>query len=685
MGHGFCNARVLVDNALILNVHAFQGASKDVVLAHTSLRQLRGFQHMTSKEGSLRDGILVSHFRNIRDECEQIAMIAVIHAYISRHSVRNLVGLHDIDSRSLGQELILCPCNELHGSATRQCIALAPEEDDVVVPVPLTVDEICRIPKINFHSFDAPDSWSVECECKNCRSGVLRDDGIPPQHGAHKNVQTRNRNNEFRGRFCNLRCRITGADKKEAFVGQDVPLEIGALFLAGLQGHLLGRGVAEDTEVASDTCLGRKNEHVVDVEPLQYGVQHGQHRHQWNVVAVAVECNGIVGAVVCNRLDGRQNALNLVRRETNARPQCHCGIRQCQPLATRTLQRKVLVRQTGLGGLAHVGHDKFCTRPFPILARHCKIACDAILFQEVLCHVAVVHNVLARIKEGQELVDCTGLAELLNRRSSLRNETCLLQQRVRKQHLLANQTLRSSANAMAFATTKRDSVSTMKRLNPETGLPFKRGDIRTKNGKQQRFWCYVSKQQKTGCFVEQWVSEDAYNKKTDYLKIRYGKFRTPVSVAKSMMHSSRKRAEEKGLPFDLSHEYIMSLDVSRCSVTGVALRIACEDGKQNFLSPSLDRIEPRLGYIEGNVRVVANAINSCKGSAAEDDPAYVDLIVRYANRLLDDRHDTHDTRDTDHDTDHDTRDTDQDSVATEPIDTAFDTGCETASEYMECE
>jgi len=221
-------------------------------------------------------------------------------------------------------------------------------------------------------------------------------------------------------------------------------------------------------------------------------------------------------------------------------------------------------------------------------------------------------------------------------------------------------------------------VSTMKRLNPETGLPFKRGDIRTKNGKQQRFWCYLSKQQKTGCFVEQWVSEDAYHKKTDYLKIGYGQFRTPVSVAKLMMHSSRKRAEEKALPFDLSHEYIMSLDVSRCSVTGVSLRIACEDGKQNFLSPSLDRIEPRLGYIEGNVRVVANAINSCKGSAAEDDPAYVDLIVRYANRLLDDRdRNTHDTDDT--------HDADQDSVATEPIDTAFDTGCETASEYMECE
>jgi hypothetical protein len=222
----------------------------------------------------------------------------------------------------------------------------------------------------------------------------------------------------------------------------------------------------------------------------------------------------------------------------------------------------------------------------------------------------------------------------------------------------------------------------MKRLNPETGLPFKRGDIRTKNGKQQRFWCYLSKQQKTGCFVEQWVSEDAYHKKTDYLKIGYGQFRTPVSVAKLMMHSSRKRAEEKALPFDLSHEYIMSLDVSRCSVTGVSLRIACEDGKQNFLSPSLDRIEPRLGYIEGNVRVVANAINSCKGSAAEDDPAYVDLIVRYANRLLDDR--DRNTHDTDQDTD-DTHDADQDSVATEPIDTAFDTGCETASEYMECE
>ena len=38
-----------------------------------------------------------------------------------------------------------------------------------------------------------------------------------------------------------------------------------------------------------------------------------------------------------------------------------------------------------------------------------------------------------------------------------------------------------------------------------------------------------------------------------------------------------------------------------------------------YNSPSLDRIDPRFGYIPGNVRIVCNSYNMAKGNCPPDE------------------------------------------------------------------
>jgi hypothetical protein len=49
----------------------------------------------------------------------------------------------------------------------------------------------------------------------------------------------------------------------------------------------------------------------------------------------------------------------------------------------------------------------------------------------------------------------------------------------------------------------------------------------------------------------------------------------------------------------------------RCEITGFPLRE--KHGKQDYNSPSIDRIDPSKGYLYDNVRIVCFAINAAMG------------------------------------------------------------------------
>jgi len=84
---------------------------------------------------------------------------------------------------------------------------------------------------------------------------------------------------------------------------------------------------------------------------------------------------------------------------------------------------------------------------------------------------------------------------------------------------------------------------------------------------------------------------------------------------KWMCNTSKVRAKQKNLPFNLSTEYLKEIwpEDNKCPALGITMR------KGDFCvtdhSPTLDRIIPKLGYIKGNVQVVSALANRIMSNA----------------------------------------------------------------------
>jgi hypothetical protein len=90
-----------------------------------------------------------------------------------------------------------------------------------------------------------------------------------------------------------------------------------------------------------------------------------------------------------------------------------------------------------------------------------------------------------------------------------------------------------------------------------------------------------------------------------------------------MWTSAQARANEKGLPFSIAVSDVVVPAV--CPLLGIP--IARGKGKLHAGSPSLDRIDPKIGYVPGNVWVISYRANAMKQDAT------VDEITRLADRL----------------------------------------------------
>lgn len=92
---------------------------------------------------------------------------------------------------------------------------------------------------------------------------------------------------------------------------------------------------------------------------------------------------------------------------------------------------------------------------------------------------------------------------------------------------------------------------------------------------------------------------------------------------KYLLKAAKKRAKEKGLPFNISENDIVIPEV--CPILGIVIEIGntLEDRDS---SPSLDKIIPELGYVKGNVKVISFRANSLKRDGHIED---FEKIVEY--------------------------------------------------------
>lgn len=98
----------------------------------------------------------------------------------------------------------------------------------------------------------------------------------------------------------------------------------------------------------------------------------------------------------------------------------------------------------------------------------------------------------------------------------------------------------------------------------------------------------------------------------------YYKQRSTISGHISQIMAARKcRAKQSNVPFEVSLEYLISIFTETCPVFGTQLSWTKSKGfntpKDDF--PSLDKIVPELGYVEGNVRWISYLANKMKQNA----------------------------------------------------------------------
>ena len=99
----------------------------------------------------------------------------------------------------------------------------------------------------------------------------------------------------------------------------------------------------------------------------------------------------------------------------------------------------------------------------------------------------------------------------------------------------------------------------------------------------------------------------------------------------NMYRRARDRATKKGVPFNITAQYIRSIwpTNNRCPVLDVPLRVS--KGQPSDASPSLDRIVPKKGYVRGNVIIVCNKANTIKSHATVKE---IWRVFRHYNNIL---------------------------------------------------
>ena len=92
-------------------------------------------------------------------------------------------------------------------------------------------------------------------------------------------------------------------------------------------------------------------------------------------------------------------------------------------------------------------------------------------------------------------------------------------------------------------------------------------------------------------------------------------------IALALVRQAKRRAARKGLPFDLTSDDIAVPDF--CPALGIPLYRAVGRKAQGP-----NRIEPDLGYVRGNVRVISARANQIKSDATPSELLRVACYVQ---------------------------------------------------------
>lgn len=152
----------------------------------------------------------------------------------------------------------------------------------------------------------------------------------------------------------------------------------------------------------------------------------------------------------------------------------------------------------------------------------------------------------------------------------------------------------------------------MKRLNPETGLIFKKGDVRTDGFVFKHY--KTSKINAAGFFYEEWASPDAF---VNHTNGRRSYYTNPKGRARLLLSGAKTRKKDAvSITIAWIEEKLIQ---GACELTGLPFDFNSTTKTQyNPYAPSLDRIDSSIDeYSPDNTRVVLVAVNSALNQYGE--------------------------------------------------------------------
>lgn len=97
------------------------------------------------------------------------------------------------------------------------------------------------------------------------------------------------------------------------------------------------------------------------------------------------------------------------------------------------------------------------------------------------------------------------------------------------------------------------------------------------------------------------------------------------NIVRALVNEARSRAKRRGVPFDITVDDVPPMG-DRCPLLGHRFSRR-EEGRSEF-SPSLDRIDPKKGYVKGNVWVVGYRANLVKNDGTAEEHEQIARAMR---------------------------------------------------------
>ena len=87
-----------------------------------------------------------------------------------------------------------------------------------------------------------------------------------------------------------------------------------------------------------------------------------------------------------------------------------------------------------------------------------------------------------------------------------------------------------------------------------------------------------------------------------------------------LLNNARDRAKRKNLPFDLDIDWLsLKLDIGKCELSGISFeQEIVKQYRSNPFGASIDRIDPNLGYVKTNCRLICFCVNMARSDWGDE-------------------------------------------------------------------